>query len=55
LKLIIRLSKEAKAFHNTNSYGYASELLANICRQAEAWYSYSFVGGKQNEPRMSTA
>ena len=41
LKLIIRLSKEAKAFHNTNSYGYASELLANICRQAEGWHSHA--------------
>jgi hypothetical protein len=55
LKLIIRLSKEAKAFHNTNSYGYASQLLANICRQAESWHSHSFTGGKQNESRICLA
>ena len=41
LKLIIRLASEAKAFHNVNSYGYASELLAKICIQAEGWYSHA--------------
>ena len=41
LKLIIRLSKEAKAFHNPNSYGYCAKLLSTICNQSQSWYSYS--------------
>ena len=38
LKLLIRLCKEAKAFHNFNSYSYSSQLIANLSRQADGWY-----------------
>jgi hypothetical protein len=41
MKLLIHLSKQAKAFMNFNSYSYSSTLLADICRQAENWHNKS--------------
>ena len=40
LKIIIRLSKESKAFYNINSYAHSSKLVLDISKQAQAWYNY---------------
>jgi len=47
LKIIIRLSKESKAFYNINSYAYSSKLALDISKQAQAWYNHE---SKQNNP-----
>jgi len=37
LKILIRISKESKAFHNFNSFKYAMECVVSISKQNEGW------------------
>jgi hypothetical protein len=37
LKMIVRLTKEAKAFHNFNSYIYSTGLVVDLAKQANGW------------------
>jgi hypothetical protein len=37
LKVLIRICKEVKAFHNFNSFVYSSNLLIDLSRQNEGW------------------
>ncbi len=41
IKLLIRICKEVKAFHNFNSFETAINQVTNICRQAEGWLKQS--------------
>lgn len=37
LKILIRISKESKAFHNFNSFKHAIECVASVSKQNEGW------------------
>ena len=37
LKMLIRISKELKAFNSFKQFEYSSKLTVNVCRQAQAW------------------
>ena len=37
LKVLVRICKEAKAFHNFNSFEYALRVLVELSRQNEGW------------------
>jgi len=37
IKIHLMLAREVKAFHNTNSFGQAVELIVDLCRQNEGW------------------
>jgi hypothetical protein len=37
LKMIVRLCKEAKVFHNFNSYIYSTGLVVDLAKQSQAW------------------
>ena len=37
LKVLIRICKEVKAFHNFNSFVYSSNLVVDLSRQNEGW------------------
>jgi len=37
LKMIVRLCKEAKVFHNFNSYIYSTGLIVDLAKQANGW------------------
>jgi hypothetical protein len=37
LKVLIRICKEVKAFHNFNSFAYSSNLVIDLSRQKEGW------------------
>ena len=37
LKVLVRICKEAKAFHNFNSFEYAITMLVELSRQNEGW------------------
>jgi hypothetical protein len=40
VKLIIRICKEVKAFHNFKSFETAVSQVTKMCRQAEGWLRY---------------
>ena len=42
LKILIRISKESKAFHNFNSFKHAIECTVSVSKQNEGWIR-SFV------------
>jgi hypothetical protein len=37
LKILIRISKESKAFHNFNSFKHAMECVVSVSKQNEGW------------------
>jgi len=37
LKMLVRLSKELKAFRSFKQFEQSSKLVINVCRQAQAW------------------
>ena len=37
LKILLRISKESKAFHNFNSFKHALECVVSISKQNEGW------------------
>ena len=37
LKVLVRICKEVKAFHNFNSFEYAITMLVELSRQNEGW------------------
>ncbi len=41
LKVVIRLTKESRAFYNFNSYTYSSKLTATLSKQAQGWCNYA--------------
>lgn len=44
LKVLVRICKEVKAFHNFNSFEYAITMLVELSRQNEGW-----LKGQKNE------
>lgn len=41
MKMLIRISKELRAFKNFNSFEHSSKLIVDICRQAQSWLNSS--------------
>lgn len=52
IKLIIRICKEVKAFHNFKSFETAINQVTNISRQAEGWLKHE-TGRKNGRNRVS--
>lgn len=41
MKMLLRLSKELKAFNSFNNFEHSSKLIVEICRQAQSWLKSS--------------
>lgn len=40
-KMLLQLAKELKAFKSFNQFEHSSKLCINICKQSQAWLSFS--------------